>query len=71
MLILIGPFLVYVIFHRVPKNTVKAGLIVDVLLHNLLFFGFFAAVYGVAGTTGIWVLLLSIWFGVSFGAIIP
>lgn len=71
MLILIGPFLVYVIFHRFPKNTVKAGLIADVLLHNLLFFGFFAAVYGISGTTGIWVLLLSIWFGVSFGAIIP
>lgn len=70
-LIIIGPFLVYAIFHRFPKNTLKGRFLTDVLLHNLLFFGFCGLIYWVAGVTGLWVLLLSVWFGVSFGAIIP
>lgn len=70
-LILVGPFLVYAIFHRFPKNTLKGRFLKDVAIHNLLFFGFYALIYWMAGMTGVWVLLLSVWFGVSFGAIIP
>ncbi|SHG41827.1 fatty acid desaturase [Cognatishimia maritima] len=70
-LVLVGPFLVFMVFHRFPKNTLKGGFIKDVLIHNLMLLVYFAAVFGVAGLTGIWVLLLSIWIGVSLGAVIP
>lgn len=70
-LIIVGPFLVYAIFHRFPKNTLKGGFMKDVLIHNFLFFGFYGLIYYWAGVTGICVLLLSVWIGVSFGAIIP
>lgn len=71
ILIIVGPFLVYAVLHRFPKNTLKGWFLRDVLVHNLLFFGFYGLVYWSAGPVGVWVLLLSVWFGVSFGAIIP
>jgi omega-6 fatty acid desaturase (delta-12 desaturase) len=70
-LLVIGPFLVYAVFHRVPKNTLKSGLWWDVLLHNVLLVAYFALVYSWAGTAGVLILLGAMYFGSSLGAIIP
>lgn len=70
-LVLIGPLVVFLIFHRFPKNTLKGQYLLDVLIHNVLVLGFVFANYALAGGTGVWVWLLSVWVGVSFGAIIP
>ncbi len=70
-LIVVGPFLVYAVLYRFPKNTLKAGLLKDVMMHNLLLLGYWGTLYGVAGWTGLWVLGVSVWLGTSLGAVIP
>ncbi|GAA6207925.1 fatty acid desaturase [Cognatishimia sp. WU-CL00825] len=70
-LLVVGPFLVYGIVHRFPKNTIKAGLLWDVFLHNLLVVGYLTVVYLVFGGQGLAVLFGAIYCGVSMGAFIP
>ncbi len=70
-LLLIGPFLVYAVFQRFPRNTLKVGLLWDVVLHNALLLLYLAGLYAVAGATGLYALGLSVFFGVSVGAFIP
>ncbi len=69
-LFLVGPTLLYVVLYRFPRNAVKTG-VWDAVLNNVLIGAFIAILYWVAGSTGLWVLLGSVFMGVSFGAIIP
>ncbi|MDC0738539.1 fatty acid desaturase [Cognatishimia sp. SS12] len=71
VLVAIGPILVFGLINRCPRNTFKAGLWRDVLLHNALLGGYLAAIYLLAGSAGLWTLLLANYIGVSLGAVIP
>ena len=71
ILLVVGPFLVYAIVHRFPKNTLKGGFLWDVLAHNILLLGFVFLISTVSGWSGVIAWLISVYFGVSLGAFIP
>lgn len=70
VLILAGPFLLYVVIRRMPLYGLKTG-IGDLILHNVLVFGYFGLVYYLAGWPGVGVLLGSVYVATVFGALIP
>ncbi len=69
-LLVVGPFVLYLILRRFPRNGFKTG-IWWVVLHDAMVLGYAAALYGIAGWSGVFVLLGSIYVGATFGAIIP
>ncbi|WP_322865472.1 fatty acid desaturase [Aquicoccus sp. G2-2] len=69
-LLVVGPFVLYVILRRFPRNGFKTG-IWWVVLHDAMVLAYFAALYALAGWAGVLVLLGSIYVGATFGAIIP
>ena len=69
-LLLLGPFILYLILRRFPRNGLKTG-IWWVALHDAMVLAYFAAIYALAGWTGVLVLLGSIYVGATFGAVIP
>ncbi|MGH1465818.1 MAG: fatty acid desaturase [Cognatishimia sp.] len=70
-LLVVGPFLVYAVVHRFPKNTLKAGLLWDVILHNVLLACYVTGFFLLFGGQGVAILLGAIYCGVSMGAFIP
>ena len=69
-LLVVGPFVLYLILRRFPRHAFKTG-IWDVVLHDLAILAYFAGLYWIAGWAGVLVLLGSIYVGATFGAIIP
>lgn len=70
-LFIVGPFVVFAILNRFPKNTLKHGFVGDVLLHNAMLAGFVGMIYALAGMGGVWMLVLTIYSGASLSVIIP
>lgn len=70
VLFVIGPFYLAMIRYRLPKNWRKSGP-GDVVLHNLMVAAYFAAIWALAGTTGLWVMLGCIVMAGAWGAFIP
>lgn len=70
-LLVVGPFLVFAVFNRLPKNTWKHGFVGDVLLHNALLAVFVWGIYALAGFGGVGMLLVTIYSGASLSVIIP
>ncbi|WP_137702058.1 fatty acid desaturase [Marimonas lutisalis] len=69
-LLVVGPFVLYLILRRFPRHAFKTG-IWDVVLHDLAILAYFAGLYWAAGWAGVLVLLGSIYVGATFGAVIP
>ncbi|MDQ2093305.1 fatty acid desaturase [Rhodalgimonas zhirmunskyi] len=69
-LLVVGPFVLYLVLRRFPRNGIKTGL-GWVLLDDAMVLGYFAALYALAGWAGVYVLLGSIYVGTTLGAIIP
>lgn len=72
-LILLGPFVLYTVLRRFPLYAFKpgGGGLGDLLLHNALVFGYFAAIWWVAGWAGVAVILGAVYVATVFGALIP
>ncbi len=70
-LLIVGPFVVYAIFNRFPKNTRAQGFVADVFLHNALILLMGIGVFLIAGGTGLWIWGFSVYLAASCGAIIP
>ncbi len=69
-LLIVGPFVLYLVLRRFPRHGIETG-VGNVILHNTMIAAYFAAIWAVAGWAGIGVLLISIYVGATFGAIIP
>lgn len=69
-LLLVGPFVLYLILRRFPRHAIKTG-VWDVILHDLAIVAYFSGLYWLAGWPGVFVLLGSIYVGATFGALIP
>ncbi len=69
-LLVVGPFVLYLVLRRFPRNAFKTGIL-DVILHDLAVVGMFVGLYAWAGWSGVFVLLGSIYVGATCGAIIP
>ena len=69
-LLVVGPFVLYLILRRFPRNGIKTG-VQWVILHDAMVLGYFAALYALAGWTGVFVLMGSVYVGATFGAVIP
>ena len=69
-LLVLGPFVLYLVLRRFPRNAMKTG-VWWVILHDAMVLGYFALLYAIAGWAGVFVLLGSIYVGATFGAIIP
>lgn len=70
-LLIIGPFVVYAIFNRFPKNTRAQGFVGDVFLHNAFILALGIGIFAVARWEGIWMWAASVYLSASLGAIIP
>lgn len=69
-LILIGPFVLYLILRRMPLYGLKTG-IGDLVLHNALLAAYLLLIWSVAGWPGIAVWTASVYLACVFGALIP
>lgn len=69
-LLVVGPFVLYLILRRFPRNGIKTG-IWWVILHDAMVVAYFAFLYWIGGWAGVFVLLGSIYVGATLGAIIP
>ncbi|KNG95365.1 fatty acid desaturase [Pseudaestuariivita atlantica] len=69
-LLVVGPFILYLVVRRFPRNGIVTG-VGNVILHDALVLGYFVVVWAAAGWTGVAILLGSIYVGATFGAIIP
>jgi len=69
-LVFVGPFVLYTVLRRFPRNAFKTG-VWWVVLHNAMFLAMFAGLYAVAGWGGVLVQLGAIYVATCFGAIIP
>lgn len=69
-LLVVGPFVLYLILRRFPRNGIKTG-VWWVILHDAMVLGYIAMLYAIAGWSGVFVLLGSIYVGATFGAVIP
>ncbi|MEZ5715649.1 MAG: fatty acid desaturase [Paracoccaceae bacterium] len=69
-LLVVGPFVLYLILRRFPRNGIKTG-IGWVVLHDAMVLGYVGLLYWIAGWAGVLVLMGSIYVGATFGAIIP
>lgn len=69
-LLLVGPFVLYLILRRFPRHAMKTG-VWDVILHDLAVLAYFGMMYLIAGWAGVFILMGSIYVGATFGAIIP
>lgn len=69
-LILVGPFVFWVILRRFPLAALKTGL-GELLLHNVLFFLFNLAIWAYAGWAGIAVWYAAVYIACAGGALIP
>ena len=69
-LLVVGPFVLYLILRRFPRNGLKTG-VWWVILHDAMVLGYLGMLYLLAGWSGVFVLLGSIYVGATFGAIIP
>lgn len=69
-LLVAGPFVLYLVLRRFPRNGIATGL-GWVILHDAMVAGYFALVWWLAGWPGVLVLLGSIYVGATFGAIVP
>ena len=69
-LLVLGPFVLYLLLRRFPRNGLKTG-VWWVILHDAMVLGYFALLYAMAGWTGVLVLMGSIYVGATFGAVIP
>lgn len=69
-LILVGPFVFWVILRRFPLAGLKTG-IWDLVLHNILFFAMNYAIYLYAGWAGLGAWALAVYIACAGGALIP
>lgn len=69
-LIVLGPFLLYVIARRMPLYGLKTG-IWDLVGHNLMVAAYFGGAYWLAGWPGVGVVLGAVFIATLFGSIIP
>jgi acyl-lipid omega-6 desaturase (Delta-12 desaturase) len=69
-LILIGPFVLYMILRRMPLYGLKTG-IGDLVLHNLLLAAYVLLIWSIAGWPGIAVWATTVYLACAFGALIP
>jgi len=70
MLFVLGPSLLYLVRHRWPRNARASGL-GNLAIHNAGVLAVLAAIWTLAGTTGLLVWLGSVVMGVSCGVVIP
>lgn len=70
VLILIGPFLFYAVFRRLPLRGLKTGA-GDLILHNSLIAAWLGLIWWTAGWGGIAFWAASVYVGATFGALIP
>ncbi|EBA16345.1 fatty acid desaturase [Roseobacter sp. SK209-2-6] len=66
VLVPIGSAFTYFIRYRWPKNTIRYGVL-GVLLHNLVIVALLAALYGLAGSSGVLIWLLFSFIGGMIG----
>lgn len=69
-LLVVGPFVLYLILRRFPRNGIRTG-VHWVILHDAMVLTYVAVLYWLAGWAGVLVLMGSIYVGATFGAIIP
>lgn len=69
-LLVVGPFVLYLVLRRFPRNGIKTG-IQWVILHDAMVAAYFAGLWWAAGWAGVLVLMGSIYVGATFGAVIP
>ena len=71
VMILMGPFILYMFLRRVPLYAFKAGAALDLLVHNLLLAAFLSVIWWVAGWPGVLVWAASVYLACAFGGLIP
>lgn len=69
-LVMVGPFVMYLILRRFPLSAFKTG-VVDIVLHNAAIAGILYLVWYGFGVPGLWVWLLTVYLTSSLGALIP
>lgn len=69
-LILLGPYIVYLIFRRCPPAAFKVGF-GDLIVHNLMLAGMLWAIWAGFGWAGIGLWAVTVWGATAFGALIP
>lgn len=71
VLILIGPFVLYAVFRRLPLYAFKAGAVKDLIFHNAMLAVLAGVIWWVAGWPGLAFWAFSVYLGCAFGALIP
>lgn len=69
-LILLGPYVVYLIFRRCPPAAWKVGF-GDLIIHDLMIAAMIWGIWAGFGWTGVGVWAGTVWMGTAFGALIP
>ncbi|MCR9069609.1 MAG: fatty acid desaturase [Rhodobacteraceae bacterium] len=69
-LILVGPFLLYTVFRRLPLYGLRVGWW-DLVLHNAMIAAILLAIWSVAGWPGLAVWLAIVYVATPFGSLIP
>ena len=70
-LIILGPFVLYTVFRRLPLRAVKQAGWMDIVIHNGLLAAYLLAIYAYAGWAGLGVWLGIVYLACAFGALIP
>ncbi len=71
VLILLGPFVLYLVFRRLPLYAFKAGAVTDLIFHNLLLATLLGSIWWVAGWQGLAFWATAVYLACAFGALIP
>ena len=69
-LVMVGPFVMYLILRRFPLSAFKTG-IVDIVVHNAAIVGILYLIWLGFGAAGLWVWLATVYLTSSLGALIP
>lgn len=70
VLLIVGPFVFYMILRRFPKYGIKTGLS-DIILHNVMLAAFIGVLFYIGGWPALGLYLLTNYVGATLGAIIP
>ncbi len=71
IMILIGPFVLYTVFRRMPLYAFKSGAVDELVLHNLLLAAYLGGIWWVAGWPGLAFWAAAVYLACAFGALIP
>lgn len=71
VMILVGPFILYLVLRRMPLYAFKAGATVDLIFHNVLLAILLSAIWWVAGWSGLMFWAASVYLACVFGSLIP